>query len=60
MYRIEKSKYLLEEGRHKLAKIAVSVGYSNENYFSKVFKKYQGMSPKEYQTCSYRKNRKNE
>ncbi len=59
MYRIEKSKYMLEEGRQKLAKIAVSVGYSNENYFSKVFKKYQGMSPKEYQTRSYRKSRKN-
>lgn len=49
MYRIEKSRQLLEEGNRKLEQVAARVGYSNENYFAKVFKKFEGISPKEYQ-----------
>lgn len=53
MYRIEKSRQLLEEGDRRLAHIAAKVGYSNENYFAKVFKKFEGVSPKEYQIRIY-------
>ena len=53
LYRIEKSRNFLEKGSLKLAEIASKVGYSNENYYSKVFKKYEGISPKEYQIRHY-------
>lgn len=53
-YRIGKSERLLRDSTMKLAEIAAKVGYSNENYFSKVFKKHKGISPKEYRTQSYR------
>lgn len=53
MYRIEKSRQLLEEGCWKLEQIAARVGYSSENYFAKVFKKFEGISPKEYQIRIY-------
>ena len=59
MYRIEKSRYLMEEGSCRLAEIAVSAGYSNENYYSKVFKKYMGISPKEYQARLYGRDQEN-
>ncbi|MBO9610137.1 MAG: helix-turn-helix transcriptional regulator, partial [Paenibacillaceae bacterium] len=45
MYRISKAKELLRDVTLKLADIAEMVGYSSENYFSKVFKKYEGFSP---------------
>jgi AraC-like DNA-binding protein len=45
MYRIGKAKELLKDVTLKLAEVAEMVGYSNENYFSKVFKKYEGYSP---------------
>ena len=48
LYRIEKSRQLLADDSLKMAEIAARAGYSNENYFSKVFKKYEGVSPKEY------------
>ena len=54
LYRIEKSRKLLENGKLRLAEIASKVGYSNENYYSKVFKKFEGISPKEYQIRHYR------
>lgn len=50
LYRIGKSRQLLKDSSLKMAEIAAKVGYSNENYFSKVFKKYEGISPKEYRT----------
>lgn len=54
LYRIEKSRKFLENSSMKMAEIAARVGYSNENYFSKVFKKYEGISPKEYQEKQWR------
>ena len=55
LYRIEKGRQLLADGFLKVAEIAARVGYSNENYFSKVFKKYEGISPKEYQEQRWKK-----
>ncbi len=46
--RIEKSALLLKEGQYKIGEIAGMVGYSTPSYFSIMFKKYTGYSPREY------------
>lgn len=46
--RIEKAKELLENPHLKIYEISFKVGYQNERYFSKVFKKSVGMTPNEY------------
>lgn len=46
--RIEKAKELLENPHLKIYEIAYNVGYQNEKYFSKVFKKFVGVTPNEY------------
>lgn len=47
--RIEKSKELLRDIRLNISEVAYTVGYSNKRYFSRVFKEWVGISPKEYQ-----------
>lgn len=46
--RMEKAKSLLENPYLKIYEVAYGVGYQNEKYFSKVFKKYTGQTPNEY------------
>ncbi len=46
--RVEKAKEYMEHTDCKLYEIAVEVGFEDAGYFSKVFQKYTGMSPKEY------------
>lgn len=46
--RMEKAKELLKKINIKLYDISSHVGYENPSYFSKQFKKYTGMSPREY------------
>ncbi|WP_040950905.1 response regulator [Gorillibacterium massiliense] len=46
--RNEKAKLLLLNPNLKIAQIAEMVGYQDEKYFSKVFKKLTGMTPNEY------------
>lgn len=46
--RIEKAKKLLADAEKSLKEISLEVGYHEPNYFSKVFKKMNGVSPKEY------------
>lgn len=46
--RIEKAASLLKEGRYKIGDVAGMVGYSTSSYFSVMFKKYTGFSPREY------------
>jgi two-component system, response regulator YesN len=48
LVRIKKAKELLEKDEISIKEICYSVGYSDPNYFSKVFKKYEGVSPSEY------------
>lgn len=48
--RIEHSCSYLEQNYLKTYEIAYKVGFRDEKYFSKVFKKIKGMSPKEYRT----------
>ena len=46
--RIEKAKVLLKTTGMKLTDIALEIGYNEPNYFSHVFRKTVGMTPKEY------------
>lgn len=48
--RIERACNYLEQNYLKTYEIAYKVGFRDEKYFSKVFKKIKGMSPKEYRT----------
>lgn len=44
--RIEESKKMLKNRNNTILDVAVSVGFENHSYFSKVFKKNTGISPK--------------
>lgn len=46
-YRVNKAKELMDEGA-KIKEIASLVGFQNQNYFTKVFKKITGYTPSEY------------
>lgn len=46
--KMEEAKDLLLTGNQKIYEISDEVGYDSAFYFSKVFKKYTGMSPKEF------------
>jgi AraC-like DNA-binding protein len=46
--RIEKAKDLLEHGNIKINEVASQVGFQEQNYFSRVFKKHSGISPTEF------------
>ena len=39
---------LLKEGRLSIARVAYECGYDNYSYFTKIFKKKYGMTPREY------------
>jgi len=46
--RMEKAKMLLGNEHLRLYDIASQIGYQDEKYFSKVFKKVEGLTPNEY------------
>lgn len=46
--RIEKAKELLVKTDMKLSDVAMEIGYNEPNYFSHVFRKSEGVTPKEY------------
>lgn len=47
-YRISIAKNLLKDQNMKIIDITTKVGYSDGNYFSKIFKKETGLTPSEY------------
>jgi two-component system response regulator YesN len=47
--KMEKALYLLQNNELKIYEISDLLGYRNSKYFHRVFKKYFGHSPKEYQ-----------
>lgn len=51
--RIESAKILLRDTKLEIADIAISVGFSEPNYFTSVFKKYVNLTP-----SAYRKSQK--
>jgi AraC-like DNA-binding protein/ligand-binding sensor protein len=55
--RLQKAKKLLEESELSLAEITQNVGYSNQQYFSRVFKEYNHMTPGQYRR-RHRSNQK--
>ena len=46
--RIEKAKEFLANPRCSIKEVCIMCGYSDPNYFSRIFKKYVGMTPSEY------------
>jgi two-component system, response regulator YesN len=46
--RINNSKHLILDSTKSMSEVAESVGFSNQNYFTKVFKKVTGVSPLKY------------
>lgn len=46
--RIEEGKRLLANTDYSIIDIAIAIGFDNQSYFSKVFKKYTGLTPKQY------------
>lgn len=46
--KIEEAKRLLQESTLKLYEISDMLGFNNSFYFSRVFKKVTGMTPKDY------------
>ena len=47
-FRIEKAKELMMDLRYNIKDIGTEVGYRDSNYFSKIFKKAEGMTPTEF------------
>lgn len=46
--KLEKAKELIREGNYTFTEIAAILNYSSVHYFSKIFKRYLGMTPSEY------------
>ena len=51
--RLEKAKKLLMDVQYKVYEVADLVGITNPHYFSKIFKKHAGMTPKEFRDANY-------
>jgi YesN/AraC family two-component response regulator len=54
--RIAKAKQMLLETEHQISVIAEQVGYCYSNSFSRIFGKYEKMTPNEYRTFSRSKS----
>ena len=46
--RIEKAKELLADTEHSIGRISELVGLHDQNYFSRIFKRFMGISPTQY------------
>ncbi len=46
--RVERAKHLLKNSNTQIQTVAQSCGILDVNYFTKIFKKYEGVTPKEY------------
>jgi two-component system response regulator YesN len=46
--KIREAKRLMKETDLSIVAISLELGYSEANYFTRVFKKYESISPKEY------------
>lgn len=50
--RIDNSKEILMDNRIKLVEISYLVGFESQSYFTKVFKKAEGITPKQYRQAN--------
>ncbi len=48
MVRVEESKRLLTNTDYSIIEIALAAGFDDQSYFSKVFKRYTGLTPRQY------------
>ncbi len=48
-YRIKRARALLEEGTLSVTEVALATGFPDSHYFSKVFRRVVGISPRSYQ-----------
>ena len=46
--KVERAKEIMNRGSVRINEIALSLGYENVYYFSKVFRKITGVSPTDY------------
>jgi len=46
--KIREAKILLREGKHNITQISAQLGFSSVHYFSRLFKRYEDLSPSEY------------
>lgn len=46
--RLEEALHLIKSRKYKLSEISELLGYKDGNYFNRLFKRYYGISPKEY------------
>jgi len=51
LIRVQKAKEMLQHPQFKLYEVAENVGYKNIGYFTNVFKRITGVTPKEYRDC---------
>lgn len=54
--RVEKAKELLLHSYLSIKEVSVIVGYGDQNYFTRVFKKIENMTPTEYKDKIVLKN----
>lgn len=47
--RIDKARDMLRDGRYSVKEVCFAIGYSEPNYFARVFKRVAGVSPSQYQ-----------
>lgn len=50
--KIDDSKYYLLHSRESLSEIAQMFGYCNQSYYTSLFKKYNGLTPKQYKSSN--------
>lgn len=48
MLRMEEAKRLLEDPRYKVIEISKRIGYGNPKHFTRAFKEFTGLSPRDY------------
>jgi two-component system response regulator YesN len=56
--RLELAKFMLLNTEKSVTGIAKEVGYSNLSNFNRFFRKFTGMSPKEYRKNQFKKDKK--
>ena len=47
-FRVEKAKQMLQSTRMSIREVSLACGYTDANYFARVFKRVTGRTPSEY------------
>lgn len=59
LIRINKSKQMLIFGTRSISDISYEVGYNHQTHYNKLFRKYEGMTPREYRNTFGYKEKEN-